>query len=268
MSLKDMGEAKVHLDELEQKTALKVKLRDASKFELQKNYRAEYEIRRDIALLDPENEMNTERLKVLELQYGSVATADMAADGMIHAAMDGSSSMRNRMEASSIFLRMAGAIKDQEELTRRKSFEDRSMLRGSEEDRDLSKQFHDYTGGEMYIDAATGRAKEAMIFRMADFQNLNRDDIQDKKHKMREEAQLHEITQRGKRQDIVDRDGRHLEGKELEDKAEHLIEDLTASILASQKGAKIDGQAMKRAIARVMKRRMMDESVVRLEDAA
>lgn len=266
MSLKDMGEAKAHLDELEQKTALKVKLQDASKFEQQKNYRAEYEIRRDIALLDPENEINARRLKILELQYGSVATADMAADGMIHAAIEGSGSMRDRMEASAIFLRMAGAIKGQEELTQHKSFEDRSRLTGSEEDRQLSDEFHKYTDGEMYIDATTGRAKKAMTFRMEEFQNLDRDGIQAKKRMMREEAQLQDVTQRGKRQDIVDRDGRHLEGKELQDKADHLIEDLTASILASQKDAKIDGQAMKQAIARVMKRRMMNENVIKLQD--
>ncbi len=238
-SLNGMQEAKGQIDEMQKKTELKVKLEDATKFEGQKNFQAEFEIRKDIAKLDPEDEINTARLAELQI----IVSPNAESIGKAIDEAKGNSSMRDKLEANAVYLRMAHDIKQHELLTQERTFDQRSTLHASNEDQELSEDFADFTDGEMTIDARTGRAQDAVVFKMTDFQNLNRDQIHEKKKALKQDRLITDETQRGKRYNMIDKDGQQLDSAKLENRAKAQSAQITAAIISRITNGNLSEQA-------------------------
>ncbi len=242
-SLNGMQEAKSQVDEMQKKTELKVKLEDAMKFEGQKNFQAEFEIRKDIAKLDPEDEINNARLTELQI----MVSPNAESIGKAIDASKGNSTMRDQLEANAVYLRMAHDIKQHELLTQERTFDQRSALHASTEDKNLSKDFADFTDGESIIDARTGRAQDAVVFKMTDFQNLNRDQIHQKKKALKQDRLITDETQRGKRYNMIDKDGQQLDSTKLENRAKAQSAQITAAIVSRITGGSLSEQAKQEA---------------------
>ncbi len=242
-SLNGMQEAKSQIDEMQKRTELKVKLEDAMKFEGQKNFQAEFEIRKDIVKLDPEDEINNARLAELQIMVSPNAES-------IGKAIDeakGNSTMRDQLEANAVYLRMAHDIKQHELLTKERTFDQRSALHGTAEDQAFSEDFADYTDGESVVDGRTGRAQDAVVFKMTDFQNLNRDQIHQKKKMLKEDRLITDETQRGKRYNMIDKDGQQLDSTKLENRAKAQSAQITAAIVSRITGGSLSEQAKQEA---------------------
>ncbi len=212
-ALSSMEAARQLTDSLEKQTELKTLRNMANEFRDKNNQKAELEIREKIAKLEPEDEMNQERLEELKM----LENPDSQFIGDLLMQIKGQAGMKEEIEANHIMFEIADRAHAHELYAKKQGMENRLAANDNQEFAELSQELYDYSEGEQMLDRQTGKAIDMQVFDENDlFRNKNVVKITEHRKRFKKDGETFtnspaRLGQYGLR----DHTGKELKGEEL-----------------------------------------------------
>lgn len=212
-ALSSMEAARQLTDNLEKQTELKTLRNMANEFRDKKNQKAELEIRAKIAKLEPEDEMNQERLEELQM----LENPDSQFIGDLLMQIKGQAGMKEEIEANHIMFEIADRAHAHELYSKKQGMENRLAANDNQEFTELSQELYEYSEGEQMLDRQSGKAIDMQVFDENElFRNKNVAKITEHRKRFKKDGETftHSPARLGQ-YGLRDHTGKELKGEEL-----------------------------------------------------
>lgn len=251
-ALSSMEAARQLTDSLEKQTELKTLRNMASEFCDKNNQKAEMEIREKIAKLEPEDEMNQERLEELKM----LENPDSQFIGDLLLQMKGQSGTKQEMEAHHLLFETADRAHAHELYTQKQGMEARvGAAHDKREFNELSSELYEYTRGEQMLDRQTGKAIDMQIFDETDLlRNKNVSSLNEHRKRFKKDGEvITETSARLGQYGLRDHTGKELKGEELLQFKRQKAMEYTLKVLQTGTAGEFSGIPSEAAVNEMLK---------------
>lgn len=159
-ALSSMEGARQLTDKLQQETELKTYRNLAQEFRAKNNQKAEMEMREKISKLEPEDELNKERLEELKM----LENPDSQFIGEMLMQVKGEAGMKEEIEANHVMFEIADRAHAHELHSKKLGMERRVAANDNQEFSELSQEIYEYSEGKQMLDRTTGKAIDMQVF--------------------------------------------------------------------------------------------------------